>query len=108
MQTRLPDHEVVAAARAGDPTRLAESEGGVRRALRLPPYVALAAVSGPGGADYAGRLRAAAGGGVEVVGPDPAGRWLVRSPGPGPLCDLLAATARPAARVRVEVDPVRL
>jgi hypothetical protein len=37
-----------------------------------------------------------------------AGRWLVRAGDHRTLCDALAATARPAGRLRIEVDPLRV
>ena len=42
IQTRVPDHPVLVAARAGDPGRLADEEATRRRELRLPPSAALA------------------------------------------------------------------
>jgi hypothetical protein len=35
-------------------------------------------------------------------------RWIVRALDHTVLCDTLAATPRPAGRLRVEVDPLRL
>jgi primosomal protein N' (replication factor Y) len=104
VQTLLPDHEVIDAAVHGDPGRLAVVEGARRAALRLPPESALARLSGPGARELADVLRTQLG--VEVVGPS-AERWLVRAPDHRLLCDALAATPRPGARVRVEVDPLR-
>jgi hypothetical protein len=76
--------------------------------LRLPPATAIALVSGEGAPDLAGRLRQAGRErGVEVQGPDGAGRFMVRGPDHDALCDALAATPRPTGRVRVEVDPRR-
>jgi primosomal protein N' (replication factor Y) len=45
--------------------------------------------------------------GVEVLGPAD-GKWLVRAPDHVVLCDALAATPRPAGRLRVAVDPPRI
>jgi primosomal protein N' (replication factor Y) (superfamily II helicase) len=104
LQTRLPSSEVVDAAVHADPGRLAVVEFARRAALRLPPEVAMALVSGDAATGYV----AALGGidGVEAVGPA-AGRWLVRAPDHDVLCDALAATPRPPGRLRVEVDPLR-
>jgi primosomal protein N' (replication factor Y) len=111
VQTRLADHEVIEAARCGDPGRLSSVEEVTRRALRLPPYASLAALSGPGAGSFAAALRAgkdaASPEAVEVLGPD-GGRWLVRAANPAALCDALAATPRPVERLRVEVDPLRV
>jgi primosomal protein N' (replication factor Y) len=103
VQTRLAGHEVLAAATAADPGRLAVSEAGIREDLALPPARAIAVVSGSGADDFVAALT-----GVDVSGPD-RGRWLVRARDHGALADALAAVARPAGqRLRVEVDPLRL
>ena len=106
VQSRLPDHEILDAARAADPGRVAEAEWPRRAELRLPPETALAVVSGAGAEAYTDALRAAAVPGLEVLGPAD-GRWLVRAADHEVLCDALAATRRPAGRLRVEVDPAR-
>jgi primosomal protein N' (replication factor Y) len=106
VQTRLPQHEVLLAAVAADPARLAVSESGLRVALGFPPYRALALVSGPSGPPYVDGLKGAAGLGVEILGPAD-DRWLVRAPDHTTLCDLLASVPRPPGRLRVEVDPLR-
>jgi hypothetical protein len=103
----------------------------VRRALHLPPYAALAVLSGAGAAELAGgleRLRTSpagagrgGGGGADgevssgggKAGPVEVnalgdGRWAVRAPDHAALADALAAVERPGERVRVEVGPVRL
>ena len=143
VQTRVPAHPVVEAALLADPGRLLMSEEPVRKALRLPPFAALALLSGPGAAELAGVLEkqgAAAGhlggsGGAMADGwrgrgrpghghdTGPSGsamaapielsqlaedRWVVRAPDHSSLADALGAAGRPAARVRVEVGPVRL
>jgi len=104
LQTRLPSSEVVDAAVHADPGRLAVVESARRAALRLPPEVAMALVSGEAAAEYSSAL--AGSDDLEVLGPS-AGRWLVRAAGHDRLCDSLAATPRPAGRLRVEVDPLR-
>ena len=48
VQTRQPDHAVLAAARRADPSILATAERDHRRLLSIPPYGAQAQVSGPG------------------------------------------------------------
>ncbi|HYF44674.1 MAG TPA: hypothetical protein VD926_00595 [Acidimicrobiales bacterium] len=105
VQTRLPRHEVLDAVLHGDPERLASVELERRRALSFPPWTALAEVSGAGAPDFVAALGRPMG--VDVLGPTD-GRWLLRAPDHRTLCDALAATRRPGARLRVEVDPVRL
>lgn len=107
VQTRLPGHEVLAAAVSADPGRLWEVERPVRQALRLPPFGALAVLSGAGADAYGTALREAASPDVEVTGPVD-GRWSVRADGHLQLCDLLAEVSRPPGRLRVEIDPVRV
>ncbi len=108
VQTRVPDHEVLAAAQHGDPSLATGPERSVRRSLGLPPFGALAALRGPGAPAFADGLRS--GGLVSVSGGSSggtgaAGRWLVRADGHRVLCDALTAVPRPAERLRVEVDP---
>ncbi|MHB8219092.1 MAG: primosomal protein N' family DNA-binding protein [Acidimicrobiales bacterium] len=111
VQTRIPDHAVIAAAVHGDPGPLTDGELEVRRQLALPPFAALALVSGPAAEEYCRRV---ATGDPEAVA-DPTGtlsvvpmggeRWLVRASGHQELCDRLASTPRPPGRLRVAVDP---
>jgi primosomal protein N' (replication factor Y) len=105
VQTRMPHHEVVQAALHADPGRVADAERARRELLRLPPAAALAAVSGPAAGAFVEALGSPAG--IEVLGPAE-GRWLVRAADHDVLGDALAATPRPAGRLRIEVDPARL
>jgi primosomal protein N' (replication factor Y) len=106
VQTRQPRDPVLVAAVSADPGVLATAEAEVRRALTLPPFSALAMVSGAAAEAYGGALRDRAPGEVEVRGPVD-GAWSVRAPDHAVLCDLLAMVPRPPGRLRVEVDPVR-
>ena len=95
---------MIQAALLADPGRLAEVEAARRRELDLPPFAALAAVSGPGSDDVAEALRNMAG----VVVGGGAGRYLVRATTWDDLGPALIAAPRPkGSRVRVEVDPPR-
>jgi primosomal protein N' (replication factor Y) len=98
VQTRQPDHEVLVAATAGNPTPFLERELALRKELALPPNRALAELSGPGSGEFFEAL------GLEgaSIGED---RWLVRVGDHQTLCDRLAATPRPRQRVKVIVDP---
>jgi len=102
VQTRAPQHEALVAAVNADPGRLAVSEAGMRQALRLPPAVAMALVSGESAKEYVAGLT-----GVEVLGPD-GDRWLVKAQDHDALSAALSAVPRPPGRLRVEVDPLRL
>ena len=105
VQTRQPDHIVLAAARQADPSVVAVAERDRRRLLGIPPYGAQAAVTGTGAEALIAALDPGAA--VEVRGPS-RGRYLLRAPELAPLLDTLAAAGRPAARVRIEVDPLRV
>ena len=105
VQTRQPEHEVILAAGRGDPSLVAVAERDRRRPLRLPPYGAQVSISGEGAAaliDTFGTVD-----GVQVRGPLD-GRWLLRAESHNPILDRLAEIERPAARVRIDVDPLRV
>jgi primosomal protein N' (replication factor Y) len=105
VQTRNPHHPVLDAVLHADPGRMMPSELERRRELGFPPATALAAVSGAAAGDFIAALGLPLG--IDVLGPAE-DRWLLRAPDHRTLCDALAATPRPAGRVRVEVDPLRV
>lgn len=110
VQTRMPDHPVLAVAATGDPDGFLAAETEIRRALAYPPFGAVAEVSGVAAAVTvaADALRAA---GLTVVGGD-TGPALVRAATPDALADGIAAAdlgpARARGRLRVAVDPARV
>ena len=106
VQTRLADHPAVLAGVRGDPSLLSGPEQELRAEIRMPPLTALARITGATADAYGEALREAAPDGVEVLGPNDA-EWSVVAPDHESLCDLLASVARPAGRLRVEVDPIR-
>ncbi len=108
VQTRVPDHPVLAAVSRGEPEDVLAAEVAIRRASGLPPFAALALLSGALASTYAEALARAAADTVSVS-PLGEGRFLARADTHGPLCDLLAAVPRPPGRgLRVEVDPASL
>ncbi len=107
VQTRQPDHPVVRAAVLADPSIVADIERWRRREMGLPPHGAQVVVSGPGAEAFIEALRESAGTTVSIRGPLD-GRFLLRAPSHDPLLDLLARSPRPAGRLRVEVDPLRV
>ena len=107
VQTRQPDHPVVQAAVRADPSIMATVERQRRQELGLPPFGAQAKVSGPGAESFIAALREAAPAAVSIRGPQD-GQFLLRASTHEPLLDLLAGTPRPAERLRVEVDPLRV
>lgn len=100
VQTFLPQHVAIEAAVFSDPSRVARAEAVRRRELGLPPFGALAAVTGSGAAEL-----------VRAAGLVPAGSdddVLVRAGSWDELGPALARTPRPkGSRLRVEVDPPR-
>jgi primosomal protein N' (replication factor Y) len=105
LQTRQPDHEVVRAVVRADPSIVAVAERDRRQALGTPPYGAQVLVAGAGAAEFVEALGRPEG--VRIRGPID-DRYLLRAESHDPILDALRATPRPAARVRVEVDPLRV
>ena len=109
VQTRVPDHPVLEAVARGDLSEVAEGEEAMRRSARLPPFSALASLSGPLAAGYADALREAGVGTGVTLSELPDGGYLAQAPDHGALCDLLAAVPRPGGRgLRVAVDPAAI
>ncbi|MEP7204326.1 MAG: hypothetical protein ABI894_17070 [Ilumatobacteraceae bacterium] len=100
VQTFLPRHEVLQAVLHADPSRVAKVELSRREMLGLPPFAALAAVSGAGANEFAAATGLESSSAGDVV--------LLRSPTWDQLGSALAVTARPkGSRLRIEVDPAR-
>ncbi len=105
LQTRQPDHLVIQAAVRSDPSIVATAERDRRREIGIPPYGSEALVSGAGAAEFLESFGSHAG--VTVRGPLD-DRWLLRAAIRDDLLDALSATLRPAGRLRIEVDPLRV
>jgi primosomal protein N' (replication factor Y) len=101
VQTFVPGHELLVAAEHGDPARLLDAERTRRSLFALPPYGALAIVSGQSAGEFASRLV-----GVEI-GEDGRGAYLVRAATWTALGAALDAADRPRD-VRIAVDPPRV
>jgi primosomal protein N' (replication factor Y) (superfamily II helicase) len=100
VQTFLPRHEVLQAVLLADPSRAAKVELSRRELLGLPPFAALAAVSGNGADEFAAATGLEASSTGDVV--------LLRAPTWDRLGAAIAATPRPkGSRLRIEVDPAR-
>jgi primosomal protein N' len=109
VQTRVPDHPVLLAVGRGEPAEVAAAEEAMRRSAGLPPFSALAAVSGPLASAYVADVRLAAAGRAVSFSELAEARYLVQAPDHVDLCDLLAGVARPPGRgLRVEVDPTAI
>jgi hypothetical protein len=115
----VPDHPLLQALALGDPTQVLDDEVAIRRTSGLPPFTALAVVSGALAPAYAEALQQeldaapslarSEAGGPPTLSPLGDDRFLLRADTHGPLCDLLARTPRPPGRgLRVEVDPASL
>jgi primosomal protein N' len=108
----VPHHEVVSAARQGDPLVLLAADTARRQALAFPPFGGLAELRGAPEAVTAA-CEVVAGAGVTVLGPGADGTSaLLRAPSFAPLCDALALpgidAARGRGRLRIDVDPRRV
>ena len=100
VQTFVPRHEVLQAVLHADPSRVAKVELSRRELLGLPPFTALAAVSGTGAIEFAAATGLEASSTGDVV--------LLRAATWDALGDAIAATPRPkGSRLRIEVDPAR-
>ena len=104
VQTAVPQHEVLAGLVAGDLTAHVAAETERRRRLNLPPFGALAEVSGKGTAEVVDQLSQSLL--VQVAMGDE--RALVRAQSWEALSEALAAIDRPKERVRIAVDPARV
>ncbi len=105
IQTFNPDHEVVRAAFRADPDIVLEAERQRRTMLQLPPFGALASVSGAFSTEVIGQLDRS----LVQVGQVDDDRFLVRAADWMTLGRALNAAERPpGARIRVEVDPPRI
>lgn len=108
VQTFSPDHDVLRAASSGNPDIVARSEQARRSMLDLPPFGALARVSGSGSPELVRQLGGSVDDLVEVGGDEVSG-YLVRSATWETLGEALNNTERTkGSRVRIEVDPARL
>ncbi|MEP7114407.1 MAG: hypothetical protein ABI862_14165 [Ilumatobacteraceae bacterium] len=100
VQTFLPRHEVLQAVLHADPSRAAKVELSRRELLGLPPFAALASISGSGATEFAAATGLEASSSGDVV--------LLRAPTWDALGSALSATPRPkGSRLRIEVDPAR-
>lgn len=103
IQTSLVEHPVIRALANYDPTVASDADIALRRTLGLPPFGALAVVSGVGASGFADGIDRAH---AQVV--SDADRYLVRAADADELAAGLATAERPAGqRLRVAVDPAR-
>jgi primosomal protein N' (replication factor Y) len=105
VQTFTPDHPVLLAAVRADPGRFVAGERRTREMLGLPPFGALAELSGAGVDEFVGSLPNVDG--VAVVA-DGDGGWVARARDWMTLGKVLnSGTRPPGSRLRIAVDPPR-
>lgn len=105
VQTFNPDHDVLRAVAAGDPEIVVAAERERRRMLGLPPFGALASVSGAFSEQVVDQLDRD----LVQVGGDGDDRFLLRADDWETLGKAVNATERPpGSRVRIAVDPPRI
>ena len=107
LQTSVPQHEVMVGLVSADLNPHVAAETDRRQRLRLPPFGALAEISGAGAPDVAAQLAASLL--VQVASSED--RTLVRAASWEALSEALtvalAAVTRSKVRVRIAVDPSR-
>ena len=104
VQTRQPDHPVLAAARDADPGLLSSHDRALRSQLGFPPFGALAEIAKSAAPVFIERLGRPLGLDIAAVGEN---RWIVRATDRERLLDALAAVERPPGRLRLAIDPSR-
>ena len=104
IQTRQPEHEVLQAVLHANPEKLIEAESERRRLLQLPPYSALAQISGASASEMVQSLSGISG--IEIMGPRD-GCWLVRATDSNALSQAISSVGRPKGKIRIEIDPRR-
>jgi len=103
IQTSVPNHELLVGLASGDLSAHVAAERNRRMRLRLPPFGALAEVSGAGTPDVVSHLQSSLL--VEVAGDD--ARALVRAASWEALSEALLSVPKGKKRVRIAVDPSR-
>ena len=103
VQTSVPTHEVLVGLAVGDLGNHVEAETERRRRLSLPPFGALAEISGKGAKHMAETLSTSLL--VQVAVEEE--RVLVRAASWDDLSNALTEVDRPKERVRIAVDPPR-
>lgn len=106
LQTRTPEHRAIRAAVQSNPSVFSAEEQQTRTAARWPPVTAMAEISGAMAATFVEPLLERVD--IDVLGPRPDGRYLIRASSSDELAMVLAETKRPKGRLRVAVDPPRV
>ncbi len=104
LQTALPNHDLIVGLVAGDVSAHIAAETARRQRLRLPPYGALAEISGPGTTEAVAALSTSLL--VEVAAREDSA--LVRAGSWDDLSSALASLPKTKQRIRISVDPARV
>jgi len=104
VQTRQPEHEVLQAVLHANPEELIRVESERRQLLQLPPYSALAQISGASASEMVKSLSKISG--IEIMGPRD-DCWLVRATDNLELSKAISSVERPKGKIRIEIDPRR-
>jgi primosomal protein N' (replication factor Y) len=106
VQTRAPAHPVLVAVERGDPSAVLADEDAIRASSGLPPYSALAVLSGTQAEAFAAEVERVGLEAAVTLSDLPDGGYLVRAPDSVVLSDVLSQVPRPPGRgLRIEVDP---
>lgn len=116
VQTRHPEHPVLRAAAEASPEIFSEHDRQIRQDLRLPPFAAVAKVTGEEAEMFIKTLQLGqkelltmdAPSDIEIMGPDQDGAWLVRAADHETLCSLMLSVSEIPESVRISIDPPRI
>ena len=116
VQTRHPEHPVLRAAAKASPEIFSEHDRRIRQDLRLPPFAAVAKVTGEEAEMFLNGLQLGqkelltmdAPSDIDIMGPDQDGAWLVRAAGHETLCSLMLSVSEIPESVRISIDPPRI
>lgn len=99
LQTRRGDDQVITALRDADFDAIIDDDRANAKLLELPPYAAMAKVTGPAAGAFVAQL---VGSGLSTFeAPD---GYVVRAPDVVALTSILRATARPPGKLRIAVE----
>jgi len=106
LQTHSANHKMFSALTSLNFDLLMSEEAGRRKSLRLPPFGALAHISGVGTTQFAGSLSETLLVSVATLAPDDV---VVRAASVNDLVSTLKNTAKPkGSRLKIQIDPPRI
>ena len=112
VQTRQPDHPVLRSVAEANPEIFSKHDSQLRQDLLLPPFAAVAKITGEEAEEFVkvlrSELRNADTADIDVMGPDQEGTWLLRSGNHETLCNFLRTISEVPESVRISIDPPSL